>query len=186
MNVEELNDKLQEVFRGRLRARQSAFEDRYLIEQHTARGTATTIANLKSHNRVQFKQRHDHIVRARDGYTQVMEVRHGHAFGCVACGARLSTPINETREVRCACGHQNYAAFYVDVNTLITYLRFIDPEQGADLKKRVRENDRKQSFDALHNSRMVHNEGGEAVRDALIESLPTARLSGQTKMWVQE
>ena len=184
MNLDLLNDKLS-FFKGRLRARQSAFEGKFLIEQRTGRGTLTGIADLKSHNRVQTKQRADAHVQARDGYSQVMEVQHGHAFGCERCGARLRSPINETVEVKCECGHQNYTAFYVDEQTLFAYLKRIDPEEGYELKATVRENDRFKESRDRDEMRQINNQGGGHLFDELISQLPTARLSGATKMWLE-
>lgn len=184
MNIDELNEKVQTQFRGRLRVRQSAFEDRYLIEEHTGRGTITTIADLKSNGRVQFKQRFDARIRARDGYTQVMEIRHGAAFGCVACGHRLMTPVNEMKEVRCRCGHQNYAVFFTDLYSLLNHLRLIDPAEGADLKARVRREDEKKASRDYHEDRMIHSEGGAQFKDALINQLPSFGYSGKTAAWV--
>lgn len=183
MTLESLNEKLQETFHGRIRARQSlAYEDRFFIEEHTARGSHNIVADFKSFNRAQFKQRVDVIERVNDGYSWVMEVRHGLAFGCMACGARNRCPINETQEVRCAkCEHQQYVAHYLDENALLTHLRLIDPEQGADLRARVKSADKfKESKDA-DELRMIQNQGGGYLYDELIRQLPSARMGRGTR-----
>lgn len=188
MNLDSLNDTLNETFHGRIRARQSlAYEDRFFIEEHTARGSFNVVADFKSTCRAQFKQRADVIQRVADGYSWVMEVRHGAAFGCMACGARNRCPINETAEVRCLkCQHQQYVAHYPEMASLVTHLRLIDPLQGAELRARVKDADGAKTFKDKDELRQLNNQGGGYLYDELIGQLPTARLSGRTSMWIQE
>lgn len=187
MHLESLNEQLEYYFKGRLRARQSeVYEDRFYVEEHTARGTVAFSADLPSKNEVQRRQRRDDIIRMRDGFSFVMEVRHGEAFGCVACGARNTCPVNGTAEVRCVkCSHAHYTTTYNDLYTLVAYLRLIDPHDSS-LRDRIKRDDTRQRFMAKDNDRQFGGEVGNFFRDTLIEQIPAARLSGRTTSWVQE
>ena len=129
---------LEQEFRGRLRIRWSLKAKEFHIEEKVGRAALPPF---------RIDPNDDSMIRARDGYSFVMSVRAGDRMPCPKCGTDLKVPIMHTAEVRCGyCRMKGVdgrvkAAFYPLSETLIDYLKKIDPERGAAILQ-AQESDR--------------------------------------------
>lgn len=186
-SIEQFNDRLEEEFGGRLRLRQSLVrESTFFLEERTGRATFTGIADLRDKSSLQARRRADDRLRARDGYSKVMEVQAGTRSACTRCGWAYAVPHLRSAEVRCAqCADQIITAFFPIGETLLDYLKTLDPER-VDQARRVKDEERRAEWLAKCEERSLAKDAGEAFRDSLIEQIPAARLSGHTAMWHDE
>jgi hypothetical protein len=178
------NACLRDIFGDQLRLRRSEVRDTtFFLEERTGRGTFTGIADLKDKSSLQAKWRADERIRARDGYSKVMEVQVGSRSACTRCGTPYVCPQFHTAEVRCTgCADQIYTAFFPLGELLLDYLKKIDPTRANQLR-RVRDEEQRQQWLEKCETNTLASDAGHAVGDALIEQIPSARYSGHTSFW---
>jgi hypothetical protein len=130
---QEFIDQLQTAFDGRLRIRWSVASNEFHIEQRVARGMV---------NFPLVDGNDDERIRLKDGYFYVMSIRNGDRMPCPKCGGTLQVPLRQIRELSCgSCRTRGYehrvsAGYFPLDDTLITYLRMIDPLRGASKELR--------------------------------------------------
>jgi hypothetical protein len=123
---EEFTSKLERQFRGRLRIRWSPTKEEWHIEERVGRGVFE----------VPHKKNTDSYARVRDGYAFVMSVKPREWMPCPFCNRKLDVPMFHTGEAVCrSCqglGREARfrAAFYPLNDSLLRYLRQIDPERA--------------------------------------------------------
>jgi hypothetical protein len=180
-------EKLEREFRGRLRIRWSVERREWHIEQKVARGLFPGTKPTKRG----WDETVDKYVQHRDGYVFIMAVRDGDRMPCFRCGHELKVPYMQTTHVKCQyctlMGRPTYnAAVYMPLgDKLIDHLKSIDPENPIS-EKLVERLDRE-------NEQMEARMMADAVRPAeaqfnddyrRVVGIPTAHLSGKTKMWI--
>lgn len=184
---EEFIDKLEREFRNRLRIRWSTERGEWHIEQQIRRGFFPGERPTKRG----WDESIDAYVRHRDGYIHVMSVRTGDRMPCPKCGHELKVPFMQTTAIRCAYCRMigkdpNITAVFIPLSdALITYLKKIDPENplSEGLAERL---EREDEALAQEMERKVLNPTIGAFEDDYrrIVGIPTAHLSGRTKMWL--
>jgi hypothetical protein len=182
--VEQFNERLREEFGNRLRLRPSLTRESTLfLEERTGRATFTAVADLKDRNIFVAKRRADDRVRARDGYSKVLEVQLGTRSACTLCLTPYHVPICELREIKCrGCGDSIITSFFPLSDVLIDFLKVRDPEH-VDQARRVKEEARRADWLDACDQRSLAKDAGEAFRDSLIEQIPAARYAQRTQMW---
>ncbi|NBV25387.1 MAG: hypothetical protein EBS05_26170, partial [Proteobacteria bacterium] len=130
----EFVERLQAAFEGRLRIRWSNAAHEFQIEQRVARGLINFPAALTD----------DEHIRLRDGYFYVMSIRSGDRMPCPRCQQQLTVPVREIRELSCprckaqGLEHRVAAGYFPLDDTLITYLKAMDPLRGASRELRAK------------------------------------------------
>jgi predicted nucleic acid-binding Zn-ribbon protein len=182
--VDQFNERLREEFGGRLRLRPSLTRESTLfLEERTGRATFTGVADLRDRSSLIAKRRADDRIRARDGYSKVMEVQRGTLSACTKCGTPYQVPLQELREHKCHnCGDSFITAFFPLSDVLIDFLKVRDPEH-VDQARRVKEESRRHEWLEMCERRSLAKDAGEAFRDNLIEQIPAARYAQRTQMW---
>lgn len=178
----DFQNRLEEVFRGRLRIRWSPKREAWHIEQQVGRAASPPY---------RIDPFDDSLICARDGYAFVMEVRQGTRMPCPTCHLELPVPVMETCEVRC-----NYckmkgrdgrvrAAYYPLGEVLIDYLRKIDPERGAT-QELADEADRANRAMLAAQERALSNTIEAAGKDAFtkIAGIESVGYTGKEHSWV--
>ncbi len=153
----EFVDALDTAFDGRLRIRWSTVANEFQIEQRVARG----MINFPP------TDNEDESIRLRDGYFYVMSVRNGDRMPCPRCAHTLKVPLRQIRELSCApcrgrgVEHRVSAGYFPLDNSLIDYLKMIDPMRGASKEMRSK-------IDA-HNEKFT-----QAQRQAILDNAEAA------------
>lgn len=169
------------MFAGRLRIRWSPKREAWHIEQQVGRAASPPY---------RIDPYDDSLIRAKDGYAFVMEVRPGDRMPCPACRTELKVPMMETAEVRCGyCKMQGRdarirAAYYPLGELLIDYLRKIDPERGAT-KELADEADRANRALLAAQERNVMNSVEAAGKQDFtnIMGIQSVGYTGRERMW---
>ena len=172
--------QLEQAFEGRLRIRWSHSTHEFQIEQRVARGLINFPMALND----------DEQIRLRDGYFYVMSIRSGDRMPCPRCRYQLVVPVHEIKELSCerckvaGLEHRVSAGFFPLDDTLITYLKAMDPLRGASRELRAK-------VDA-HNERYTKAQR-QAVLDRTyaagadnfnrIAGIPNVGYTGPTPMW---
>lgn len=125
--------RLNQEFDGRLRLRWSNARQEFQLEQRVRRGLVDSFV----------RDTHDDTgIRRRDGYLYILSIRPGTRMPCPRCGLELKVPVREIRELSCLyCkmqGREHHvpAGYFPLDDTLIDYLKQIDPERGASRRLR--------------------------------------------------
>lgn len=135
--------ELQNAFHGKFRLRWSDKRQEFHLEQKVFTGQVIPPPVDNDNN---FDTYDDSYIRAKEGYFLVMVIRTGDRMPCPVCGATLSVPVMETREVKCqrclehGLDARYIAAYYPLNHVLIDHIRDIDPENGGPIRagKRLR------------------------------------------------
>lgn len=134
---EEFVERLNQVFGGRYRIRWSDARNEWHIEQKVRRGIAEGFADVNPRHVKRAREKHDDLVRARDGYVLTMAVKAGTRDYCKTCNTQLSVPAFETQVITCPyCAsrgrHSHQTAGYFPLSdSLIDHLRYIDAENDG-------------------------------------------------------
>jgi hypothetical protein len=125
--------RLHREFDGRLRLRWSNARHEFHLEQKVRRGLADGLV----------RDTHDDAgIRRRDGYLYILSIRPGTRMPCPRCASELQVPVHEIREVSCGyCKlkgqeHRVAAGFFPLNDSLIDYLKRLDPEREASRRLR--------------------------------------------------
>lgn len=173
-------DRLRDTFEGRLRIRWSHASNEFQIEQRVARGLINFPMALSD----------DEHIRLRDGYFYVMSIRSGDRMPCPRCHAQLTVPVREVKELSCdrckAAGleHRVAAGFFPLDDTLITYLKAMDPLRGASRELRAKVD----AYNARHTEaqrQAVLDKAYAAGADDFnrIAGIPNVGYTGPAPMW---
>jgi hypothetical protein len=183
-NPESFNERLQEVFHGRLRCRYSTREGEFHIEQKVAPGQILRPPKRKDGS---WDKDHDGYIRARDGYVFVMRVRPGTKMPCPTCGLTLQVPVMETREITCEhCRLKGRdarvaAAFFPLGETLIEHLRKMDPESDG-VRRMMADVLAAEAAKPLQQERAISNaiaEGIDGVQKSVLFDAPQVGYTGR-------
>lgn len=135
MNIPtEFSARLQSAFNGRLRLRWSEAKHEFHLEQRVGRA----LSNIPIVNR------DDERIRARDGYLFILAIQPGTRMGCYRCSTTLNVPVHEFREIACPMcrlSGREYkipAGYFPLTDTLIDYLKTLDPMRGASAEQRAK------------------------------------------------
>lgn len=115
---------LDRAFDGRVRCRWSNATQSFHIEQKVGRALVPPLF---------IEDGRDDLIRARDGYHPVMEIREGDRMPCPSCRSELKVPVRDTADIRCGyCQLKGrttrvVAGFWPLDDSLIDHLRKIDP-----------------------------------------------------------
>lgn len=172
--------RLQETFEGRLRIRWSHSAHEFQIEQRVARGLINFPAALTD----------DEHIRLRDGYFYVMSIRSGDRMPCPRCQQQLTVPVREIKELSCdrckAAGleHRVAAGFFPLDDTLITYLKAMDPLRGASRELRAKVDAHNARYtDAQRQAVLDRTYAAGADNFNRIAGIPNVGYTGKEKMW---
>lgn len=133
-------ERLNSVFRGRLRIRWSSERNEWHVEQKVRRGI---FPGQKPAKAKVWDESMDSFIRHRDGTVLVVAVRTGDRMPCPVCNYTLRVPFMQTHLVTCPyCKlkgrHSHIPALFIPLNdSLIEYLQKIDPE--SDVSQRLAE-----------------------------------------------
>lgn len=111
-----------------LRIRYSYKRDCWQIEQQVGRGALPPI-HIDPYD--------DNLIRAKDGYWLVCEVRLGTRMPCPDCGLELKVPSLQFKEVKCEyCilnrrDGRHMAGYFPLGEALLDHLRFLNPLTGG-------------------------------------------------------
>lgn len=177
--IDELNDRLQVEFRGRLRARLSAVrEDMVFIEEQVGRGVNDLLLRVGYKDRAQREQRHDQLVRVAQGYALVLTIRLGDRFPCTKCSAPQRTPMFTFAGVKCTCGNETVEGFFPLNDALVDYLRYIDPER-EDARERVRREDAAKRYADKIEDKDRDSMLGDELFDVAMSQIPKIGYTGR-------
>lgn len=180
MTLAEFNTRLQDVFGGRLRARWSDYSRSYHIEQKVGRG----VFDPPTHR---DHRESDRWIRARDGYSHVMEIRVGDRMACPTCHLPVDVPTMELAETRCLyCKLKGrdttFVACYFPLGeTLIDHLRKIDPENDG-IRRQAAEIERNQRRAELSRERAADGALRDGLMDAAIDQIPKWGYGGMKRL----
>jgi hypothetical protein len=178
--------QLKQEHDGRLRIRWSLASSRWQIEQKV------DTAKLAPFNVDSFD---DDAIRALDGYSRVCEISAGSITPCTnfnlegkPCGFDLKVPYGVFMQVKCprcvANGfHGGCIVGHFDLSeTLLSYLRKLDPNRGAFERQRdrLRNNNKKLVDDRM--ASVLRECRAQAVDDAKVD-IPKRGYSGKDNMW---
>lgn len=165
---------LEAAFGGRLRLRWSLREGLWQIEQRIG-----PRFNRYDTRRRPVDEWFDELVRARDGYTRVMQIAPGTRFPCPECHLPLPAPLFKTEAVKCDhCASKGKdvrvpVAYYpLDGWALIDYLKTIDPERTTP--SNIQRADARLAAKKRLDEEALARERFWGMRDALIDQLPKA------------
>lgn len=171
----EFVEALDEAFDGRLRIRWSSAAGEFQIEQRVARG----MVNFPP------TQNEDESIRLRDGYFYVMSVRNGDRMPCPKCSATLRVPLRQIKELSCAyckgrgVEHRVSAGFFPLDDSLIDYLRMIDPMRGASKEMRAKIDAHNDKFTAAQRQKVLDDAWAAGSDDfTRIAGIPTLGYGG--------
>jgi len=177
---QEFVERLRAAFEGRLRIRWSASAREFQIEQRVARGLINFPAVLSD----------DEQIRLRDGYFYVMSIRAGDRMPCPRCEAILSVPVREVKELSCTrcrtngLEHRVAAGFFPLDDTLITYLKAIDPLRGASRELRAKVDAHNAAFTAQQRQAVLDKTYAAGADDFnRIAGIPNVGYTGPAPMW---
>lgn len=174
--IQEFNERLDEVFRGRLRARWSHKTQSVHIEQKVGRMVQLNVP---------VGTMDDLKIRLRDGCHYVLEVQPGDRMPCPACRKTLQVPTFEFRELQCMCGKKMAAAYFPLGESLVDHLKRIDPMSGASkqLRFEVNEQNRRATMgQARELGNIVEGAGKDQFNQmAQIQSVGYTKNTG--RMW---
>jgi hypothetical protein len=163
-------DRLESLFNGALRLRWSQKQEVWCIEQQVGRASALPI---------RLDPFDDGLIRRRDGYALVMEVRPGNHMACPRCRTKLKVPEFKVAEVRCqVCTAQGIDAAYKAAwwplgECLLDELKKLDPER-VDTVARIRASDSAAATAKRLDEEAAHREGAAQLKDAFLDQLPKA------------
>lgn len=118
---ERVSERLKNEFDNRLRLRWSHQENCWHLEQQFNKGFHIS-------RRGSEDSESDEMIRAREGYLQIMAIQNGDRMPCPRCKRQVPVPVNEMANVNCACGNKMIVGYY-DLNSeaLFEHLRKMDP-----------------------------------------------------------
>ena len=178
-NTDRFQDRLQEVFGGRLRIRWSTARHEFHIEERVGRAVVPPI---------RIQEGRDDLIRARDGYAYVMAVRPGDRMPCPHCGRTLRVPVFQSGIAVCgdcsAAQQRNVvfpAAYFPLGENLIDHLRSIDPLRDTT-RDNVKAADTHNKQIEAAEQRDLKNFGEDITRDAITtsENFPMVGYTGKT------
>lgn len=182
---EQFQERLQDVFNGRLRARWSHKTQSVHIEQKVGR-----MIELGRY----VPSTDDVAIRQRDGYHYVLEVQPGDRMPCPTCKQTVNVPAFQFRAVECTwCKlmgkeHRIVAAYYPLGENLIEHLKRIDPLMGASKQLRLEVNKGNEWLlqqQQRHLSNVVEDAGKDQFEKiAGIQSVGYTKNTGS--MWVRD
>jgi hypothetical protein len=162
-----------------LRIRFSEKRQAFQIEQQIGRGCLPPI-HIDPHN--------DDLIRAKDGYWKVCEVRPGTTMPCEQCGSTLQVPPLKFKEVTCAkCVRDGFdgrvvAGYFPLSEILLEHLRFLNPLTGG-IERNAEMVDRHNKQLLASRERDVQNTV-ESTKDdyGFIAGIPSVGYTGNTKI----
>jgi hypothetical protein len=179
---QEFTERLNRDFDGRLRVKWSNFSKRYRIEQRAARGQMWPDKPILEND--------DEQQMIRDGYFFVMDITPGDKTQCAKCNTWLNVPIREVRIIACpVCKmmgrtYRMNLGFFPLTDSLIDYLKGIDPERGLPAKaiEKMRSNNEQQM---LSMQRSMSNNGEAYGKENFnrIVGIPQFGHTGKETSW---
>lgn len=173
-------DRLHDAFEGRLRIRWSHSAHEFQIEQRVARGLINFPAALTD----------DEHIRLRDGYFYVMSVRSGDRMPCPRCQFQLTVPVREIRELSCprckaqGLEHRVAAGYFPLDDTLITYLKAMDPLRGASRELRAKVDAHNAAYTESQRQAVLDKAYAAGADDFnRIAGIPNVGYTGDAPMW---
>lgn len=185
MDLSTSQERVEAAFPGRLFLTPS-LTNPFLVFAQTRVGSSQEAlgANFKDKNVRQAMGRADARAAAAAHLATTMLLSRTPSIPCSACGGTITLAIHEHRESRCGeCGKTTTMSWWPSADALIQHFEMCDPLK-RDQVRRIKALDAEKSFGDLHKDRMVANEAGAHVKDALIAQLPSFAYSGATKAWV--
>lgn len=174
---QEFVEELDRHFDGRLRIRWSNSANEFHIEQRVARG----IMNFPVPD-----ENDDERIRLRDGYFYVMSVRNGDRMPCPKCAYTLKVPLRAIKELSCpqcklrGVEHRVSAGFFPLDNSLIDYLKMIDPMRGASRELRDKINKHNADFTRAQQQKVLDDAVAAGSDDfARIAGIPSVGYTGK-------
>lgn len=162
-----------------LRIRWSDKRSAWQIEQQIGRGCLPPL-HISPYD--------DDLIRAKDGYWKVCEVRPGTRMPCPTCNATLPVPELKFKEVKCANCVANgrdgreVAGYFPLGEALLVYLRRMDPLRGG-IERNAKEVDEHNKKLMASRERDLSNTV-ETIKDdyGYIAGIPKVGYTGNSKI----
>ena len=162
-----------------IRIRWSEKREAWQIEEQVGRGALPPI---------HIDPFDDNLIRAKDGYWFICEVRPGTKMPCPSCKATLAVPVLEFAEVRCEqCISKGkdgrYPAGYFPLGEmLLEHLRRTDPLRGA-IQRLAAEADKANQLILKQKARSLHNLNEDIGKDSFnrMVGIPQFGYTGSSK-----